>query len=182
VRRLVRNLGEVPERAERTLFGQAVISAVVVILLTTGVVWCLPGSILKRKLEPVVSPVAITVGLDQYWGVFAPNPPRQVETIEVHVMFPDGRDLLSRVAPRGEPLIGQYSWYHWQKLKENLVRNPGLRPSFCRWVARQVAGSGSAPNRVVMVLRTVTLPPPGTAVAAQTSATVLYDGMLTDNR
>jgi hypothetical protein len=171
----------VPERAERTLFGQAVISAVVVVALTTGIIWCLPDSTLKRKLQPVVSPVAMAAGLDQYWGVFAPNPPRQVETIEVHVMFPDGRDLVWSIT-RGDPLIGQYSWYHWQKLKENLVRYPGIRPSFCRWVAGEVAGSGLPPNRVVMVLRTVTLPPPGTTVAARSTSRVLYDGVLTGTR
>ena len=181
MRRLVRDLTGVQERAERTLFGQALISAVIVIVLTTGIVWCLPDSVLKRKMQPVVEPLAMIAGLDQYWGVFAPNPPQRVDTIDVHVMFADGRDVVWNI-PRGDPVVGQYSWYHWQKIKENLVRYPGIRASFCRWVAGEVAGSGATADRVRMVLRTVTLPPPGTSVPAVTSTTVLYDGTLTGAR
>lgn len=175
VRRIVRGLTETQERAEHTFFGQGVISALIVIVLATGIVWCLPDSVIKRKLQPVVNPVAMAAGLDQYWGVFAPNPPRSVATVEVHVTTADGRDVLWTM-PHGDPVIGQYSWYHWQKIKENLVRYPALRASFCRWVARDVVGSGAPATRVRMTVRTVTLPPPGTRVASKTTTGVLYDG------
>jgi len=181
VRRSVRALTGVQERAERTLFGQAVISALIVIVLATGIIWCLPDSTIKSRLQPVVTPIAVGSGLDQYWGVFAPNPPRQVENIDVHVTLASGRDVVWSV-PHGDPVIGQYSWYHWQKLKEHLVHEPGIRASFCRWVARQVAESGDSAVRVRMLMYAVTLPPPGSSVLARRSTTVLYDGTATGLR
>ncbi len=181
VRRIARGLAEAQERAERTLLGQGVISVVVLVILLTAVIWCLPDSVLKRRLQPVVTPVAMAAGLDQYWGVFAPNPPRQVDTVDVEVTLAGGRQVVWNI-PRGDPVVGQYSWYHWQKIKENLVRFPGIRADFCRWVARQVAGPHGQATHVRMVLHSATLPPPGTAVPSKTSTSVLYDEQLTSAR
>ena len=175
MRRIVAGLRQAQERSERTLFGQGVISALILVVLATGVIWCLPDSVLKQRLRPAVTPVALGLGLDQYWGVFAPNPPRQVDTISVVVTRSDGREIVWNI-PHGDPLVGQYSWYHWQKIKENLLRTPSLRSPFARWVAGQVAPGSAA--KVRMIRHTVTLPPPGSSAQSRTSETVIYSAVL----
>jgi hypothetical protein len=177
VRRFVQGLAETQERAERTLFGQGVISGLIVIIFGTALVWCMPVSTIRNDLLPVINPVAMSVGLDQYWGVFAPNPPRQVDTVQVQVTMSDGTVQVWR-SPHGDPVIGQFSWYHWQKLEENLVKYPGIRPAFCRWVAGQLAGGDVRATRVRMLRNTVTIPPPGSSAAPQTKTAVLYDAPL----
>jgi hypothetical protein len=174
VRRLLAGWSQAQQRVERTPAGQSLISVVVVIILITGIAWVLPDSPIRRHLVAPAAPVALSAGLDQNWGVFAPDPPRVMQYLTFEVTFADGHEVRWDV-PHGDPVFGQYSWYHWQKIKENMLKTPGLRPGFARWVANHVAGAGGRPVRVRMVLRSVSLPPPGSASTGRTSTRILYD-------
>jgi hypothetical protein len=177
MRRLVPGLRQAQERIERTPLGQGLLSALILIILITAVAWCVPDSALRRTVKSVASPVAYVAGLDQYWGVFAPDPPRRLEYVDVVVTLRSGRVVVWNI-PHGDPVIGHYSTYHWHKLKENLVRVPSLRPALARWVARTVAGPAGGATRVRIVLRTVPLPPPGSSAAGATGSKLLYDEKL----
>lgn len=163
----------VQDRVERTLLGQGLLSGVIVVIVVSALYAEMPDSAIKSHLRPLVRPVAGVAGLDQYWGVFAPNPPRITDTIVVEVTTTGGQ-LRRWTVPDGDPVLGHYSSYHWQKLKENVVRDPGLRPGLAHWAASQVAGSDVV-RRVRIVRTVVTLPPPGSNVAATTRSSVLYD-------
>jgi hypothetical protein len=58
------------------------------------------------------------------------------------------------------------------------MKTPSLRAPFARWVARDVAGPGGGAVRVRIEVRTVTLPPPGSAAVPRTTRRVLYDEKL----
>lgn len=176
MRRFVPGLRQVQERLECTPFGQGLLSALILIILITAITWCVPDSALRRTIKSVVAPVAYATGLDQNWGVFAPDPPRRLEYVDVVVTLRSGREVIWNI-PHGDPLVGQYATYHWHKIKENVVKNASLRPGLARWVARFVAGPAGA-TRVRMVLRTVSLPPPGSSGAGVTGSTLLYDEKL----
>ena len=55
--------------------------------------------------------------------MYAPNPVRRLEVVEVHVTMADGSDRVWTLQ-RGDLVIGPFTWYRWQKLKEQLVREP----------------------------------------------------------
>jgi hypothetical protein len=177
VRRLLRDLSNVQERVERTPVGQGVISGLIVVVVLTGVVWNLPASTIKRQTMTVVYPIGIATGLGQSWEVFAPNPPRQNDHLEVVVTLAGGRDVVWNL-PHGDPVVGHYSTERWHKLREYLMKTPSLRQTFARWVAEDVAGRQGDAVRVRIVVRSVTLPPPGSADVARTTVQVLYDETL----
>ncbi|MBJ8340047.1 hypothetical protein JGU71_14225 [Antrihabitans sp. YC3-6] len=179
------NLATLQERLERTVFGEALISAMVVTAILVAVVWSMPESTIRRAVLPPLAPIAIGVGLDQNWRVFAPDPPRRLDTIEVHVFMPDGSDRVWTL-PHGDPIIGQYSWYRWQKLKENLLTNlqvtdqavqllnPELWTNFVHWVAKEMAGS-EQPARAQVLLQMEALIPPGSTAPPQIAQRIVYD-------
>ena len=82
------------------------ISGLVAVVLITGVVWSLPDAEFKRWLTPVLQPVASAAGLEQSWRIYAPEPVRRLEFLEVRVTMADG---VQRVwtNPRGDRVVGQ---------------------------------------------------------------------------
>jgi hypothetical protein len=178
VRRLLSRLSRAQEGAERTLTGQGVISGLIVAAVLTGIICNLPASEIKRQGMAVAAPIGAATGLGQTWDVFAPNPPRQDAHLHVVVSFADGRQTVWNF-PHGDPLVGHYATERWRKVQEYLLSTPSLRPSFARWVARQVAGPEGGAVRVMIVERTVPLPPPGSAAVAGATVKVLYDEKLT---
>ncbi len=163
---------------ERSDFGQAVISGMVFLILLIGVVWNLPSSKIQQLLTPVLEPIAQVAGLDQVWQMYAPEVIRQQEFTEVHVIMADG-STRTWVAPSGDKVIGTFEWYHWQKLKENLPRDPSTQADFAHWVVRQLTSSDEDLSRVQIVMRTVQIPPPGQDGPRDMSTQTLYDENLT---
>jgi hypothetical protein len=76
----LRKLSTIGHRFERSLFGEAVISGMVVVVLITGVVWSLPDAEFKRRLTPVLQPIASAAGLEQSWYL-AFIPPETVQRL-----------------------------------------------------------------------------------------------------
>ncbi len=169
------------QRFERTCVGEWIISGLVVLVLSISVVWSLPDAEVKRRLTPALQPVAVATGLEQNWQMYAPEPLRRLEFVEVRVTMTDG---VQRVwtEPRGDRVVGAFAWYHWQKLKENVVREPPLRVGLAHWVARQLTARSERAERVQIILRTELLSPPGTDNPRSVGEETLYDEALTGGR
>jgi hypothetical protein len=150
----------------------------VVVALITGVVWSLPDAEFKRRLTPVLQPVASAAGLEQSWRMFAPEPLRRLEFVEVRVTMTDGAQRIW-TNPRGDRVAGAFAWYHWQKVKENLVHEPASRVGVAHWVVRRLTGRTERAARVQMILRTELLTAPGTGGPPTIGEEILYDEKLT---
>src|SRR5919204_146959 len=72
-----------------------------------------PGS-LKVRILRVGQPYLYATGLDQYWGLFAPEPRRVSIALHAQVKYADGTTQTWRT-PVGGALFGEYWDYHWQK-------------------------------------------------------------------
>jgi hypothetical protein len=153
----------------------------VVVVLIIGVVWSLPDAAFKRRLMPVLQPVASAAGLEQNWRMYAPEPLRRLEYVEVRVTMADGAQRVW-TNPRGDRVVGAFSWYRWQKAKENLVRQPTSRVGLAHWVVHRLTGRDEHAVRVQMILRTELLPPPGADGPRTIGEEILYDETLTGKR
>ena len=59
-------------------------------------------------------PFVEATGLDQNWGVFAPNPRRQGIELEARIVFADGTRAVW-THPKGDPVIHAYRTVRWRK-------------------------------------------------------------------
>jgi hypothetical protein len=150
------------ERLESKDVGRALISGFLLVTLVVVVALNLPASELTRRLMPLANSYRSITGLDQGWGVFAPNPRRQILEWYARVEFSDGSVDVWR--PPDDPPMGSFGVHRWRKLMElylmGYVRK-GSRESAARYVARQVATEGREPSRVTFVRRVYPLAPPG---------------------
>jgi hypothetical protein len=169
------------QRFERTVAGEALISALVTAALIIAVVWNLPDSDIKRSAQPALTPLAVSSGTDQVWTMYSPDPIRRIENFEVHVTMADGSDRVWSFS-QGDRLLGQFHWYHWQKLKEQAIREPGIRAGLATWVVRHLTTPGEHPQRVQMILRTEELLPPGKAGVPAVENQTLYEKNLDGRR
>lgn len=176
-----KKLSTIGQRFEGSPFGEAAISGLVVVVLLIGVVWSLPDAEIKRRLVPVLQPVASAAGLEQSWRMYSPEPLRRQEFVEVRVTMAGG---VQRVwtNPRGDRVVGVFAWYHWQKVKENLVSDPASRVGVARWVVHQLTQRGERPVRVQMILRTEDLLSPGADGTPIRGVQILYDENLAEGR
>jgi hypothetical protein len=173
-RRPVVKLSELGERFERSAAGEALISAVVAVVVLIGVVWNLPDSHVKRTITPTLRPIAAATGLQQTWSMYAPEPISGLEDLQVRVRMSDGSER-TWSWQRGDRLIGPFAWYHWQKLKEQAIRDPDSRAGIAHWVVRQLTTPAERPIRVLMLLRNELLPQPGKEGPRTVTVKSLYD-------
>jgi hypothetical protein len=155
----LRELATLQQRFEASAVGKAVISGLIVVIVLVGVVWNLPDSPIKRLLSPVAKPVAVPTGLDQGWAMYAPNPSRRVDTVEVQVTMANGENRVWTMQP-GARGISEFGWDRWMVMRYSAVLDANVRPDLARWVAREVTGPGEQAVSVSMVLRTETLQAP----------------------
>jgi hypothetical protein len=156
-------LKSLQEKIESDPLGRAVITGLLIFVLGTLLASNLPSSGLQRFLDDLVRPVRNGVGLDQAWGVFAPDPRRTVYDFEARITYDDGKTDLWHF-PNGDPIISEYRDYHWQKYSEQvrLDDRSGLWRPFATWLARTHDTPGRHPVEVVLVRRWFDLNPPGT--------------------
>lgn len=152
-------LSGVQERFERTRVGEVAISVLVSLILLIAVCWSMPDSEIRRAAIPVLEPVAVTSGLDQSWYVFAPDPYRRLETVDIRVNTATGEERVWEF-PKGN-VAEQFTWYRWHKLKEQAVRTPEIRADITRWAARRILEPSDYPADISMILTTQDFPPPG---------------------
>jgi hypothetical protein len=147
------------ERFEASRIGEIAISVLIAMILITAIAWSMPDSAIRRKAVAVVEPVALLSGLDQAWYMFAPDPFRRLETVEVHVETARGEERVWAFPTGG--VLTQFTWYRWQKLKESAVRIPGIRAGIVRWAADQVLAPSDYPAQATMVMTVEDFPSPG---------------------
>jgi hypothetical protein len=143
---------------------RAVLSVLLVLFVGAVVAWNLPQSEIRRRSVRVARPGLVTVGADQTWSVFAPDPRPRTIAFEARLTYADGsRGVFSY--PSGHPWLGEYRRYRWQKWMESFIADghSELWADAARWIAAERSGSGAA-RRVVhvdLVRRWYDLSPPG---------------------
>jgi hypothetical protein len=145
------------ERLETSATGRWLLSVVLVLTLAAVAAWNLPPSALREVALPVVEPYVRTIGLDQRWNLFAPDPPRATFEVLARIDYADGS--------RGE-------WHpprndRWRKWlgAVRLDRNQRLWEPTAAWITGHHDHDGRRPVTVTLVRRGRVLPPPGSGVA-----------------
>ena len=154
---------------------EGVVGALVALIVLIAVVSNLPaGSALKQSLEPVLTPIAMATGLEQYWSMYAPNPPQRLEELEVHVMMADGADRVWTLPLDQDPVVGVAVSHRWRKLRETLYGDARSRPALAHWVIDQLSGPSQRAVGVQIIVHTETLPAPGHGGRGNTGTEILY--------
>lgn len=152
------------ERFETTAAGRLLISTFLVVTLAAVTLANLPDSQVRRTLLVVGQPYLNATGLDQNWGVFAPDGRRFVVDLVAHVRYDDGTTATWR-PPRGGPFLGTYWDYRWRKWAENLMTLGGvggvIRTPAAMWIAREMTRPGRSPRHITLTTRFYSLYPPG---------------------
>jgi hypothetical protein len=164
-------------RFERSAAGECLISVFVCVVVLIAVAWNLPDSYIKRSLVETLRPVAESTGLQQKWSMYAPDPISALETVEVRVTMA-GSGVRTWTFRRGDPVIASFNWYHWQKLKEQLIRNRDAVPDFAQWAVRELTAPGDRPEHVEVVVRSEQLRAPGDDRRTDITVRTLYSADL----
>jgi hypothetical protein len=156
--------GTLQERLESSPPGRAAISALLAVVVLSILLSQLPASRLREQGMRAAGPVLNAAGLDQDWGMFAPEPRSQVLQLYARVTFDDGTSRDWYLRP-DDPVVGAYWDYRWLKWVELVTRDdhPGLWKPFASWVARRVSGPGREPVHVELHRRFRQIRPPGAA-------------------
>ena len=121
-----------------------------------------PDSAIKGGLLTVAGPYLAIIGLDQKWGVFAPNPRIETSNVVGRVGRADG--TVGDYPLESGAGISEYWNYRWRKYGEQLWTRPTAEPervAFARWIAREDRASGHVPVRVTLLRVTRPNLPPG---------------------
>jgi hypothetical protein len=155
--------------------GRALISAFVVVTIIALVFWNLPDSAIRARALPVVEPYIRATGLDQNWGVFAPDPRQTSETLVARMTYADGRTE-DRLLPAGDPFVSAYWDYRWRKWGEWATSSEyqQLWHPTAVWFVRRAEEEGEEPVRVVLMRRWYPLLPPGPGPARGKSQDTPY--------
>jgi hypothetical protein len=159
------------QRFETSTAGQAVLSALMLVLIAGVLLWNLPPGPPRDAVRPTAGTVLQAVGLEQDWALFAPDPRGFGVGVYATVTHRDGRVATWR-PPHNGLLVTPYRTYRWQKYVERLRADDyaGLWAPTARWVATQ---AGPDVTRVVLTrtFRDVAVPGAG----APRPATGRYD-------
>ncbi|AGB25868.1 hypothetical protein Mycsm_05692 [Mycobacterium sp. JS623] len=154
---------------------EGAVGALLALIVLIAVVSNLPaGSSLKQSLSPVLTPIAMATGLEQYWSMYAPNPPQRLEELEVHVTMADGADRVWKLPLDSDPIVGVAVSHRWRKLRETLYSDARSRPALAHWVVDQVTGPSERAVRVQIIVRTERLLAPGQSGHGKTGVETLY--------
>ena len=159
------------ERFERSAFGQVVLSAAMLVVMVSVVLWNLPAGKPHDSVRPLVGPLVQAVGLEQDWALFAPDPRSFGVGVYATVTHRDGRTQRWE-PPHNGLLLTPYRTYRWQKYVERLRADDyaGLWEPTARWIAKQ-AGNDVVKVVLTRTFRDVATPGDGKA----RPATARYD-------
>jgi len=157
-------LASLQERLESSRLGRLAISVFVAATVAAIAIVNLPDSKVQRSLLSIDGPYVNALGLDQNWGVFAPDGRESVIVLDARVRYTDGSTAAWRL-PEGDPFVTAYWDYRWRKWAENLITagNDGAaiwRPAAI-WIARQETRPGKSPAQVTLAARLYDLLAPG---------------------
>lgn len=155
-------MADLQEKLESDPTGRAALTGVILFILLTLLASNLSDSGLRDWLARLVEPVRNGAGLDQAWGVFAPDPRSTVYGLEGRIRYDDGTTEVWHL-PKGDPIVSEYRDYHWQKWSEQvrLDDHSGLWQPFAVWLARTHDRPGRHPAEITLVRRWFDLNPPG---------------------
>ena len=150
------------ERFESTSLGRILISVFLLVMFVALLTANLPDSKLQEDLLKVDHPFVYGLGLDQAWGVFAPDPRRQTIKVTADIRFADGSHATWEV-PRRDPVFGEYSDYRWLKWAEYVVSpaQSQLWKPIALYLARQYSSPSRKPVQVTLTNTWHELLPPG---------------------
>lgn len=155
-------------RFEQSRRGRIAISVFLVVLVGSLLVINAPATATKRGLMTAVGPVLSALGMEQGWGVFAPNPRPFSLQFEAHIQQIDGSQ---RIVPvESGRWLDEYWTYRWQRWADSLATGTAVEPlwdPFCRYLAEQDRLNGGRPVRVALVDRRFATNPPGDGPARQ---------------
>ena len=142
---------------------RALISLFLVVTIIAIVSHFIFAPALQRALLKVTHPYAVALGLDQNWGVFAPEPRPQTFDMRARIFYADGTAEWWTL-PERNPVIGEYVDYRWRKWLEYIV-NPSFQKVLFKplatWLARTHTDAHHEPVRIAFVARWYDLYPPG---------------------
>jgi predicted DCC family thiol-disulfide oxidoreductase YuxK len=151
------------QRIEQSDFGRGLITAFLLATLIAIVVENLPNSAIRHHVMRPGQPYLNALGLDQNWGLFAPDPRRSVIDVYAIVKYDDGSTAVWRF-PHNDALVGTYRDYRWRKWAENVFNTDNgvvlWRPAAV-WAGRQMSRAGRQEQTVTLVRRWANLSPPG---------------------
>jgi hypothetical protein len=154
---------DLQEKIESDATGRAAISGVILFVLLTLLASNLSESSLQNWLSELVRPVRNGLGLDQAWGVFAPDPRSTIYGLAGRIAYDDGTTETWHW-PRGDPIISEFRAYHWQKFSEQvrLDDKSTLWQPFAVWLARAHDRPDRHPTDITLIRSWAELNPPGT--------------------
>jgi hypothetical protein len=154
--RLARRLppsGPAPAEAPRLL-----VSLLLLALTSLSALWNVASYSKGLALPPALQTLGHIVRMDQYWGLFAPSPPKRHGWMVLEGVLSDGStvDLL-----RGEGAVrwrkpsssGVYANHRWKRFYLLCAdpKNRLLRQSLANWLCREWAAKSSGPSRLKSV-------------------------------
>ncbi len=142
--------------------GRAVISGLMALLVTVLVGWNIPASGVRDELRSDLRPLVNTLGMNQGWEVFSPNPSTTSINVVADVTFANG-DRERFEFPGGEPVLGalrQYRWRKWER-RIRLEKHRRLWRPTTDWIAREMAQPGNPVVTVILVRDWSRTPAPG---------------------
>ena len=150
------------ERLESSAAGRLLISVFLLVTVLALVFWNLPPSELKRQGLRPLAPYVRATGLDQNWGVFAPDPRRQTVELLANIQYADGTRRRWR-PPTGNALFGAYWDYRWRKWMEWTIndQHTQLWDPAAQFILREERKAGRPAVQVQLVRRTADLSAPG---------------------
>lgn len=129
------------ETIDRSVAGQVLLSIFMVVIVVVVALYNLPNGRPRTAVGHVVDPVAKSVGLEQNWGLFAPQPSQYGIVVFATVTYRGGR--VKRITPpHNGLLVSPYRNYRWQKFGDALSAdaNSAMWPPAARYFARQAGG------------------------------------------
>lgn len=150
------------EKVESDSTGRAAITGLIIFILLTLLASNLPASSLQSWFETLVRPIRNGLGLDQAWGVFAPDPRSTVYDLKARIRFDDGTTVIWRW-PKNDPFISEYRDYHWQKYAEQVRLDDDnfLWQPLAVWLARTHDSARRHPTEITLIRLWSDLNPPG---------------------
>jgi hypothetical protein len=129
--------------------------------------WHLPGSRLWSKVLDPLAPLICWLGLEQDWGMFAPDPATSDRDLAVILELPTGGALLwepprLHALSRWDAFLAfRYRSYEHAILYDD--ESPECRAALAEYLLRKYEFSGDRPRGVVFFYVDRPLPPPGAA-------------------
>lgn len=153
--------GETTEPVEGTRQGRFALSVLIVATVLAVLASTMPASELRDGLVTVVRPYMLATGLDQTWGVFAPDPPRVWTSVFARVDRADGTSATYELPD--DAGLGAYWTYRWRKYADQmrLPTSQRERAAFASWSVDRDREVGGRPSRITLLRRSSTNLPPG---------------------